>query len=271
MIPFLNSTRSFVTTLLLLLLITVLFRQSIHNDNVIYDNYDATHHVLLTIEALKQTPASQHHFLPIVSLGKSTDKYIPWGATIPDKYGNYYYISFPLGGFIFPYTIFNVLNLDSTVENLYLLNSLILSLSVLLVFLLTKKISKYINTQGDPNIPAFLTGVIYIFSMETLYSHGFIYWGQSLLQPVYLYFLYITFQILTEQVKWYRVYVVFLFAFLLGFIEWSGYLIVLGAMLAFLISSLPRKEKYFYILASAAGGVLALSVFKLYTRCPRSG
>jgi hypothetical protein len=99
MIPFLNSTRSFVTTLLLLLLITVLFRQSIHNNNVIYDNYDATHHVLLTIEALKQTLASQYHFLPIVSFGKSTDKHIPWSTTILDKYGNVFLNGESMDGF----------------------------------------------------------------------------------------------------------------------------------------------------------------------------
>lgn len=261
MIKLLENTKILLIGLLLITLLTIFFRQSIHNENTIYENYDATYHTLLTIESLKQTPASEHHFLPIVSLGNSTDKNIPWGATIPDKYGNYYYTSFPLGGFFVPYSFFKLFHLKATVHNLFIFSSLILVVSVMLIFLLTQKISKYINSENNPNIPAFLASIIYIFSMETLYSHGFIYWGQSLLQPVYLYFLYIIFQTLTEQVKSHHIYVVFLFSFLLGFIEWSGYLIVFGSMIAIALSKLPKKQKYYYTLACAMGGLLALSVF----------
>ena len=57
-------------------------------EEVNYRNSDATWHTLLTIEAYNETPARDHLFLPIVSLGEDEAKYIPWGATIPDEDGN---------------------------------------------------------------------------------------------------------------------------------------------------------------------------------------
>ena len=59
-----------------------------------YYNSDATWHVLCTIEAYNETPASEHLFLPLVSLGTEQNKYIPWGACVQGKDGNYYYTSF---------------------------------------------------------------------------------------------------------------------------------------------------------------------------------
>ena len=64
-----------------------------------YLNSDATWHTLLTVECYNETPVSEHLFLPIVSLGSEDDKYIPWGMTIPDERGNYYYTSFSPAGF----------------------------------------------------------------------------------------------------------------------------------------------------------------------------
>lgn len=66
-----------------------------------YRNADATWHTLLTIEAYNQTSPIDHLFLPITSLGGESDKGIPWGATIPDNKGNYYYTSFSPAGYFF--------------------------------------------------------------------------------------------------------------------------------------------------------------------------
>ena len=66
-----------------------------------YYNSDATWHVLYTIEAYNETPISEHLFLPLVSMGAEQDKYIPWGACVQGRNGNYYYTSFsPLGYFL---------------------------------------------------------------------------------------------------------------------------------------------------------------------------
>ncbi len=259
----LSNTKISILILILITLFTIFFRQSIHSENSIYQNYDATYHALLTVKALDETPISQHHFLPIVSLGDDADKHIRWGATIPDKYGNYYYTSFPLGGFIFPYAVFKFFNLDVSVDNLFIVSSIILLLSVLIIFIFAKDISKYLNPLYDANKPALLVSIIYLFSMETLYSHGYIYWGHSLMQPIFIFFLYLVFKILTKKMKVYNLFLLLIFSFLLGFTEWSGYLIVFGTMIVLIFSSLSKREKYFYISACAMGGAIALAVFIL--------
>ena len=57
-------------------------------------------------------PASEHAFLPIVSLGGDENKYIPWGATIPDEEGNYYYTSFSPAGYFVPWLFIKVFRLE---------------------------------------------------------------------------------------------------------------------------------------------------------------
>ena len=45
-----------------------------HHLNV--TNIDASYHVLLTVRALNETPASIHHFLPTVTLGRELDRFL---------------------------------------------------------------------------------------------------------------------------------------------------------------------------------------------------
>ncbi len=85
-----------------------------------YRNSDATWHTLLTIEAYNETPMSDHLFLPLVSLGREEDKYIPWGGGVPDKNGNYYYISFSPAGYALPWLFMKVLSLPVNEKSLYL-------------------------------------------------------------------------------------------------------------------------------------------------------
>ena len=76
-----------------------------------YLDSNATWHTLLTMKAYDETPISEHKFLPIVSLGGTDNKKIPWGATIPDRNGNYYYTSFSPAAYILPYVFVKVFKL----------------------------------------------------------------------------------------------------------------------------------------------------------------
>ena len=71
-----------------------------------YHNSDATWHMPLTVTAYDETPISDHLFLPIVTLGEESGKGIPWGATIPDNKGNYYYTSFSPAGYFAAYLFY---------------------------------------------------------------------------------------------------------------------------------------------------------------------
>lgn len=136
-----------------------------------YTCADATMHTLLTMEAYNETPISVHKFLPIVSLGQSEDKGIPWGATIPDQYGNYYYTSFSPLGYVAPWLFVKMFNLPINKESLYLFNSILyLSCFTLLTALMLKLF-------GDrlPKSLIILISALYLFQPEILHSQGIVY------------------------------------------------------------------------------------------------
>ena len=170
--------------ILSLFLLSYFLRTTHHDGNrYVIDNIDASYHVLLTIKALKATPSDVHKFLPIVSLGNPEDKNIPWGATVPDSYGNYYYTSFSPLGFFIPYLYFEGTGYDLTIENLAIFNMIIHLIATILfawiisLFLINLGLSPVNRTLAIISLTLF-----YIFSNEALYSHGVIYWHHSLFQ-----------------------------------------------------------------------------------------
>src|SRR5262249_22438700 len=74
------------------------FATSDSRENVV--DLDATYHVLLTVRAYQETPASVHHFWPLVTLGDAPERGVPFGTTVPDAHGIYYYMSFAPAGFL---------------------------------------------------------------------------------------------------------------------------------------------------------------------------
>lgn len=87
-------------------------------DGIGVQNLEAPWHVLLTVEAMRETPPGQHWFLPIVTLGNPADRGIPWGATVPDRSGHYYYTSSTAPTFFLPYLWFQAFGLEPTIANL---------------------------------------------------------------------------------------------------------------------------------------------------------
>src|SRR5262249_31969905 len=117
-----------------LFLISAVIRLARFNPGNEITNMDATYHVLFTVEAMNETPARIHLFLPIVSLGQPSDKGIPWGSTVPDSQRiNYYYPSFPALGFIAPYVFFKITGLSLIPRNLMLFGFLIHFIATLLL------------------------------------------------------------------------------------------------------------------------------------------
>jgi len=106
------------------------------------ENLAATYHVLLTVNALDESPVENHWYLPTVSLGRELDKHIPWGAAIPTKTGDYIYISFTPPGFLVPYSWLNIFGLRPTVKNLACYNFVLGSLSASTLFLLLVSLLK---------------------------------------------------------------------------------------------------------------------------------
>ena len=103
-----QKNAKYIILTLVCLFIVVLVWQYKYKENYNYLNSNATWHVLLTIQAYDETPASVHKFLPIVSLGDELDKGIQWAEMVADERGNYYYTSFSPAGFVLPYFFFKI-------------------------------------------------------------------------------------------------------------------------------------------------------------------
>lgn len=202
-----------------------------------FSNSDATYHVLLTMRAFSETPRSVHHFLPLVSLGSTSDKKVPWGATIPDKNGNYYYTSFSAAGFIAPYMFIKLLRLPTTIQSLYIFNSMIYVISWLVTLSLFLVVFR--DKINSLVIVVFVT-IIYLFSPEILHSQGIVYWHHSLLQVI------IPLQILLFLDKKHPLSrtAFYLLCIITPYIEWTGYVSNIGFIVAtFIQSRIAIKDK----------------------------
>ncbi|TZG29500.1 hypothetical protein [Sphingomonas montanisoli] len=148
-------------------------------------NLEATYHVILTDRALAESPASEHHFLPTISLGKPQDKRLAWGATLPLSSGHYVYASFPIAGFLAPYLYFRVTGQEPGRLPLFQFTILLQAGVVLALMALLVRVLRAVNVPKDRIWPAAAAGALtQILACEAMLSYGPIYWTQQLYQLV---------------------------------------------------------------------------------------
>jgi len=224
-------------------------------DEVNYLNADATWHTLLTIEAYNETPISEHLFLPIVSLGEDSDKYIPWGATVPDNKGNYYYTSFSPAGYFAPWFFIKVFHLDVTEKSLYIFNVVLLSISAVIWMLFIQQIYEGEKYRYWLSV---LAAVLYILTPEVLHGMGIVYWSQSLMQ-VTLIAQIIAFYNKRKSGSMKATICFYLLALANPYIEWTGYIANVGFAFAVLILGYKGNWKKAFGKACILGGITIAS------------
>ena len=206
-------------------------------DNEDFYNSDATWHVLHTIRCYDETPFAIHKFLPIVTLGDESDKNITWGATIPDKYGNYYYTSFSPAGFAAPYFFMKIFQLPLSLNGLYVFNS---ALYILCFILCARLFIKLFPTIKRDYIWFFITAV-YLFQPEIMHGQGLVYWSQSLYQAIFFGQLIL---LLDEKKrgdpKMYGA--ALLLCVFAAYTEWTGYLANIGIACALFLMEKGRAR-----------------------------
>lgn len=223
-----------------------------------YYNSDATWHTLLTIEAYNETPISKHLFLPIVSLGKDGDKGIPWGATVPDKDGNYYYTSFSSAGYFLPWLFMKVFRLSVSERSLYIFNTVLFMLSSILWAELIYMIYHKRFNDMKAFILALVALLTYIYSPELLHGMGIVYWHQSVMQVTFL--IQVIAWYCMKETDSYRVKIVFYSMALLNpYIEWTGYVANIGFAAAECITAWKKDWITALKRAACIGGISAIS------------
>lgn len=228
-----------IIALLLLSVVLVVFVSVMKypKGDVNFTNSDATYHTLLTMQAYDETPISVHKFLPIVTLGGETDKNIPWGATVADSQGNYYYTSFSPAGYVLPYLFCKIFFLPINAMSLYVFNSILFSVSAFLIGVLVFKIF------SDKKSPLFLSIIavfLYILTPEMLISMGIVYWPHSVMQVTLLVQLIAFIDIYKFKKGKCSTILFLVMSFINPYIEWTGYVANVGYALAFVI--INRKD-----------------------------
>jgi len=240
-------------------IIALLSVMKFRSGEINYLNSDATWHELLTIKAYDETPVSQHKFLPLVSLGRTVDKNIPWGATIPDAQGNYYYTSFSPASYVLGYFFIKTFNLGYTEKSLYMLNSILFALSgVILAFLLSDLFRKSWHRTS-----VVVTGVlIYAFQPELMHGMGIVYWAQSLMQVALIAQIYAYYR--WREYSSSNALIAFIFFSVANpYIEWTGYVADFGFALAELIFRW-KENRFKAIVCSEAIMLLPVVSFVLF-------
>lgn len=216
---------------LTVLMVAIIFAVAIKEKDLeepVGANLEATYHVLLTIEALRQNPIHDHWLLPTVTLGQERDAFIPWGATVPTKSGDYIYTSFTPPGFLLPYVVFEVFDLQPTVRNLARLNMTIGAIVGISLYLLIIRLLSYSGFPTHVVILAGLAGAsIAFFSREALLSTGVIYWPHALYQLIFIISLHLYLNYKRKAPS----RMLLLCLFLGAWTEWTGYVFNLGMAL----------------------------------------
>ncbi len=170
---------------LLLALGAIGLRLPTWHDGTGAENLEASYHVVLTMEALDRTPAREHLFLPIVSLGQPQDKHIAWGAAVENPVGDQIYTSFFPAGFVLPYAALKAVGAGFTLHNLALFNALLGTVSALVFYLLAWRAAELLVPQGRYNrANAVLATLPLLLSTQALQTTGLVYWHQCATQLV---------------------------------------------------------------------------------------
>jgi hypothetical protein len=221
--------RRFVLPILLMFLASAAMRWA-RRDDAIVANIEASYHVLLTVDAMNQTPPSVHRFLPIVTLGRPLDRDVPFGSSVRGPGGVYYYTSFPPLGFIAPWAFFRLAHLAPSVDHLMLFNMGIHLVATLLLALLVMEAVNALDVDRHTRAwIVMLSAASYLFTFEALYSHGIVYWHHSLFQVVWLLQLVMTARVLRcaasgVSVRRSDVVVLIVCGALGPATEWTGYI-----------------------------------------------
>ena len=238
-----------------LVLIIISAKIRYRSGEIDYLDSDATWHALYTIECYNETPISQHLFLPIVSMGGEDNKWISWGACIPDDVGNYYYTSFSPAGYFVPWAFMKAFNLPIEEKSLYIFNTFLLSVSALILIYLLWSVYLEYEWKGFLTITA---AIAYILSPEILHGMGIVYWSQSIMQVTLLLQILAYYKCFIQKEEKYKC-IFYIMTFINPYIEWTGYVANVGFALAEIIRNGKKCRKEGITRSFIIAGLTALS------------
>lgn len=253
----------FYLIIMVIFLISIFIRLERFDSQNNIGNLDASYHVLSTVKAMIDNPVSTHKLLPILTYGNIQDKGIPWGATVPDENGNYYYTSFPTLGFIVPYLYFEITSFPLTLKGLMIFNFIIHLVAALLLCRWLQIVLNTINISERVRSAIIVIGAAtYLLSYEALFSHGIVYWSHSLFQVIWLLqLIFLTKFLYVDTDKKWNVVWLLIVCLLAPLTEWTGYLT--SASIAIFLFTKPGYRKFSLVIVATTflAGLLFIGQF----------
>jgi hypothetical protein len=162
------------------------------------------------------------------------DKWVAWPSLPHDALGNYYYPSFPSLGFIVPYVWFKASGIEPSLRSLMFFNFFWHFVATILLTFTTGHLARRFSISSGRTILAqILVAATYLLCYECLFTHGPVYWCQSL-NEITLILLILFTAFMFDQPRKGFLFPILLLCFLSPLIEWTGYVADAGFGLAFL-------------------------------------
>jgi hypothetical protein len=225
--------------LIVFFVISVMFRaDNLFDRPLLSHNDDATGHVLFTVRAQMQTPAYLHSYLPLVTSINPVDRGIDnfKRASVENKEGMFFYVSFPPGSFALPTFILKATGLAPTLVHLRMISLATGLLTGVGIFiLLLQTLPRTAAGERYRLIIALLGAMAYLSQPEALWSHGNIVWAHVLYQPILVFSSVLLVAKLRQPDQLRRSLGLFALLYLGCLIDWSAYLYAAGVFFAFYV------------------------------------
>ncbi|MGB1315023.1 MAG: hypothetical protein ACPG4Y_03330 [Chitinophagales bacterium] len=243
-----NKTIYVISILVLVFLSSVLVR---------YPNIDrplSKHHEFVTAIPLRVLQiwhaegAIKYNFNPVMNYPGEANKYINNNASTSknmlDRAGNYYYVSHPPFAYIFPYVVFELLQIKPTNLSLQVFHLVINFFSAVFIYLIVCLLSIQKPFQ-KLFIPGLIAFGVYIFSPAVLWFQCNTYMSDMLVHFPFVLAVYTILKLLMREKFYSTKYLLYyaLFLFLMIYTSWLGLFFALSVFLYSIIKL--RYQKVF--------------------------
>ena len=222
---FFENRYSHFIFIVILFFVTLWMRWDAFRDPVKGSHVWLTAHTAMTLQIWDEEGISARYFSPAYTFSSPPNKHLRSLASgLSDSSGNYYYVSYPPLSFILAYAYINIFQLEPGMPALQSLN---LILQLLISWLLYVVVCL---VQQRPELdriypPAFLSSILYLFSAQAMWCHGYMYFADTVIQLFWVAGIALSTQIFFRAKSTSRAYVMCLGAtvFLAAYTEWLGF------------------------------------------------
>jgi hypothetical protein len=251
----------------LLFILSVAIRHPLFNQEFTNSHEWLSAHTLTTVELWNQVSPQIHHFNLLYTFPARSNKFVDdlWSAGVPDRFGNYYYVSMPHLGFLTPYLFFKLFHLPPNIADLEYCGLTLHLIVCVLLFLLLWRL-----TRGFPGalLASSTAFCVFLFAPTALYYYQNALVGSVMVIP-YTVMLLIAVTVLfedgasraAERIAW--------LLLLLGLVggclaDWQGYFTAFAtAVVAFTIALRApqrRRTAVAVLLLACVGVAIAILV-----------